>query len=111
MNSNSRPARHRLIHVETRSIVRAFELDRVVHHVARDDRALTARLDRDAHVPRRVARCGTQLELRADRMVRLNQVDEPGIDDRLHGVVHVIEIVVAVRVLEHRPVLVFLAPE
>ena len=60
---------------------------------------------------RRVAGGRPQAQLRTDFVVRLDQVHEPGIDDRLHGVVHVIEVVVAVGFLQHRPVLVLPASE
>jgi hypothetical protein len=73
--------------------------------------ALTARLDPDAHVARRVSRRRPQLDLGADRVARLDEVDEPRVDDGLNRVVHVMEIVIALRLLEHLPVLVLATPE
>ena len=42
-------------------------------------------------------------------MIRVDEIYQTGVDDGLHGILHVIEVVIAVRFLEHLPVLV-LAP-
>ena len=61
-------------------------LQGMVQDVARDHCPCPAALDGHADVPGRVPGRGTERHLARDLVVRFDEIDQPGVDDRLHRV-------------------------
>ena len=100
-----------LVHVEVAVHFRGGELDRMMHHVAGDDGFLAARANVHADVTRRVARRRLQPHLVGDCVIRLDEVVQIGLDDRVDRIDQVIEAVVAAGFAQVLPVVVFLPAE
>ena len=83
------PARRRgLLHIEAeaRTPVGCNYLRAVVHHVAGEKRALAARFEIDAHMPRRVAGCGHQRQFVGQHVRVIDQQRLSRIDDGFNAV-------------------------
>ena len=51
-------------------------------HLTRNRRALTAGLDQNAYMPRRMAWCGHQANLVGETVIRFDKLHQVGLDDR-----------------------------
>src|SRR6478735_7860870 len=100
-----------LVHVEARFTFRYGDLDGVMHHVTGDHRTLAARLDQHADMPGRMSGCRDQRHLISEPEVRVDEFHQPRIQHRHHGVIHVMEVVVAIGLVEMLPVFEFAAAE